>query len=129
MSIEKVFLELKNHQNKKKKGYKKFKVLVMFCNKKEKCTQEIMGTLIKKKWNGDVWFLTVEYEVSGIKYKVTEQLTYKITKVRKIGKIPIGYDSISAIKGRELGSEIRVMYNPEKPKQSYLPDNNGKKLN
>ena len=33
----------------------------MFWNKKEKCTQEIMGTLIKKKWNGDVWFLTVEY--------------------------------------------------------------------
>ena len=93
----------------------------MFWNKKEKCTQEIMGTLIKKKWN--------EYEVSGIKYKVTEQLTYKITKVRKIGKIPIGYDSISAIKDRELGSEIKVMYNPEKPKQSYLPDNNGKKLN
>lgn len=101
----------------------------MFWNKKEKCTQEIMGTLIKKKWNGDVWFLTVEYEISGIKYKVTEQLTYKITKAPKIGKIPIGYDSISAIKGRELGSEIRVMYNPEKPKQSYLPDNNGKKLN
>lgn len=31
----------------------------MFRFQKKACTKETMGTVIKKRWNGDTWFLTV----------------------------------------------------------------------
>lgn len=36
---------------------------------KKKCTAETSGVITKKKWNGDLWFLTVEYIVNGKKYR------------------------------------------------------------
>ena len=36
---------------------------------KKKCTAETTGIIAKKKWNGDLWFLTVEYIVNGKKYR------------------------------------------------------------
>ena len=36
---------------------------------KKKCTSETTGVIVKKKWNGDLWFLTVEYIVNGKKYR------------------------------------------------------------
>jgi hypothetical protein len=75
-----------------------------------------------------MWFLVVEYRVGEKVYKCTEQLTYTVEEKYKIGKLPVGYHAKSAIENLEIGSQVRVMYNPEKPKKSYLIDNNGKKL-
>ena len=33
--------------------------------------------------------------------------------------------STSALKSIDINASVRVKYNPNKPKQSYLPDNNG----
>ena len=86
----------------------------------KKCTQETIGNLVKKQWNGDTWILTVEYEVSGKKYKVKEEFSRKILST--IGRISVGYHSVKNMKDLKAGAEFVVMYNPNKPKQSYLPD-------
>ena len=97
----------------------------MFVFNKKKCTEETIGFIKKKRWNGDLWFLTVEYSVDGKTYIVKEQLTYHITKKHKIGSIPVGAHASSTIENIAVGASIRVRYNPNKPKQSYLPENNG----
>ena len=56
----------------------------MFRFQKKKCKNEIMGKVIKKRWNGNIWFLTAEYIVEGKTYKRTEQLRYQ--KVKTHGK-------------------------------------------
>ena len=69
----------------------------MFRFQKKKCTNEIMGKVIKKRWNGNIWFLTAEYIVEG--------------------KAPLG--------NLKEGDFVRIKYNPQKPKKSYMPDNDG----
>ena len=97
----------------------------MFGFIKRKCTAETLGTIVKKRWNGNLWFITVEYFVEGQSYIVKEQLTYKVEKKYKVGKVPVGMHSTSALKSIDINASVRVKYNPNKPKQSYLPDNNG----
>lgn len=82
--------------------------------------------MVKKRWNGEVWFVTVEYMIDGKTYQVKEQLTYQVTKVHKVGKIPIGCKASPSLETIEMGVYIRVKYNPENPKRGYLPDNDGK---
>ena len=97
----------------------------MFKFQKEKCTQETEGKVIKKRWNGDGWFLTVEYSVGGEKYKLTEQLKYQVIKTHKLGKIPVGMSSKVSLGNVSEGDHIRIKYNPIKPKKAYMPDNSG----
>lgn len=94
----------------------------MFGFIKRKCTAETLGTIVKKRWNGNLWFITVEYFVEGQSYIVKEQLTYKVEKKYKVGKVPVGMHSTSALKSIDINASVRVKYNPNKPKQSYLPD-------
>ena len=97
----------------------------MFGFIKRKCTAETLGTIVKKRWNGNLWFITVEYFVEGQSYIVKEQLTYHVEKKYKVGKVPVGMHSTSALKSIDINASVRVKSNPNKPKQSYLPDNNG----
>ena len=61
---------------------------------------------------------------SSISWK-DNQLTYHVEKKYKVGKVPVGMHSTSALKSIDINASVRVKYNPNKPKQSYLPDNNG----
>ena len=97
----------------------------MFKFQKEKCTQETEGKVIKKRWNGDVWFLTVEYSVDGKKYKLTEQLKYQVIKTHKLGKIPVGMSSKVTLGNVSEGDHVRIKYNPIKLKKAYMPENSG----
>lgn len=97
----------------------------MFNFQKEKCTEEIIGTIIKKRWNGEVWFLTVEYIVNGKLYKKTEQLRYQIVKKYKVKGIPIGIKIRASLASLNEGDSVRIKYNPQKPKRAYMPDNEG----
>lgn len=97
----------------------------MFKFQKEKCTEETTATIIKKRWNGEVWFLTVEYIVNGKRYKKTEQLRYKIVKTYKVKNIPIGIRSKASLEKLNEGDSVRIKYNPKKPKKAYMPDNEG----
>ena len=63
--------------------------------------------------------------VNGKFYTCKEQLTYHIDKKHMVGKLPVGVHSISALVSIENGADVRVFYNPDRPKKSYLPDNNG----
>ena len=89
----------------------------MFKFQKEKCTQETEGKVIKKRWNGDVWFLTVD--------KLTEQLKYQVIKTHKLGKIPVGMSSKVSLGNVNEGDHVRIKYNPLKPKKAYMPENSG----
>ena len=48
-----------------------------------------------------------------------EQLTYHVEKKYKVGKVPVGMHSTSALKSIDINASVRVKYNPNKPKQSY----------
>ncbi len=98
----------------------------MFKFQKRKCTAQVMGKIVKKRWNGNIWVITVAYEVDGVTYKRREQVTYHCEKVHKIGSIPVGAHWTAALEDFEVGTPIKVNYNPDKPKRSYLPENNGK---
>lgn len=74
--------------------------------------------------------VTVEYEVEGQKYEITESLAMK-PKIIKLGFIPIGYKTKSLIEiktGIEVivGNKVNVKYNSTNPSQAYLPDNDAK---
>lgn len=97
----------------------------MFKFNKKKCTAETVGIIKKKRWNGKLWFITAEYTVDGESYVVKEQLTYHVTKKYEVRKVPVGFHSSSALENTDVGANVRVNYNPNKPKQSYLPDNDG----
>ena len=70
-----------------------------------------MGKVIKKRWNGNIWFLTAEYIVEG--------------KTHKIANVPIGMVSQAPLGNLKEGDFVRIKYNPQKPKKSYMPDNDG----
>ena len=91
----------------------------------KKCVSETQGTLIKKRWNGDVWHISVQYTVNGIDYICTEQLKYKKISTYKLGALLVGMHSKAALESIEIGTKLRVLYNPNKPKRSFLPDNKG----
>lgn len=97
----------------------------MFKFQKEKCTQETIGVVIKKRWNGDVWFLTAEYIVDGTIYKKTEQLRYQKNKTYKMGKIPVGMSSSAPLGILKEGDSVRIKYNPQTPQKAYMVDNEG----
>lgn len=76
----------------------------MFGFIKRKCTAETFGTIVKKRWNGNLWFITVEYFVEGQSYIVKEQLTYHVEKKYKVGKVPVGMHSTSALKSIDINA-------------------------
>ena len=80
----------------------------MFGFIKRKCTAETLGTIVKKRWNGNLWFITVEYFVEGQSYIVKEQLTYHVEKKYKVGKVPVGMHSTSALKSIDINASVRV---------------------
>lgn len=91
----------------------------------KKCVCETEGVIIKKRWDGDVWFITVQYSVNGINYKRTEQVKCKKVSTYKLGALPVGIHSKIALESIEIGTRIRVLYDSDKPKRSFLPDNKG----
>lgn len=100
----------------------------MFQFQKNKCTEHTTGKIVKARWDGELWFITAEYTVNGASYQRTEQLTYKIAHVHKLGRLPVGYQASYALSDISEGAPIHIRFNPAKPRQSYFPDNNGKHL-
>lgn len=97
----------------------------MFQFQKGKCTEETNGIVIRKRWDGEVWFLKAEYVVDGKTYTRTEQLRYKKVKTYALGNIPAGTKAVASIGELEVGDSVRIKYNPKKPQKAYMPDNEG----
>jgi len=97
----------------------------MFWNKK-RCTEMTVGKIIDSKSSISVYpgFIIVSYTVDGIEYTRIEIIKLK-SEVIKFGFLPIGQKTCPKLENRAIGSEVRVMYNPKKPKESYLLDNQG----
>ena len=95
-------------------------------NKEERCKNEVIGHISRTKMRGldSSSLIFVQYEVDGCKYELIE--TIKLRKeLIKIGFLPIGTRGIPIMGDTRVGSPARVMYNPAKPSQAYLPDNKG----
>lgn len=100
----------------------------MFKFQKKKCTTEITGKVIKKRWNGNVWFLTAEYMIDVKAYQRTEQLRYQKVRTYKVAGIAVGMESKAPLGDLKEGDSVLIRYNPQKPKKAYMPDNTGMPL-
>ena len=86
----------------------------MFKFNEKKCVCEEEGTIIKKRWNGDVWFISVQYAVNGINYTCTEQISME-NLIFQYGKYPIlsiNYLTYSRSEERRVGKECRSRWSP-----------------
>ena len=92
---------------------------------KKKCTAETSGVITKKKWNGELWFLSVYYNVVGYKYRRKDQLTFHVSRKHCVGRGSVGFHANAAIENFAIGAEVKVRYDPSKPQRSYLPENDG----
>ncbi len=52
-------------------------------------------------------------------------MRYQKENIHKIGKIPIGMRSSAPLGALKEGDSVKIKYNPQKPKQAYMPDNEG----
>ena len=94
--------------------------------KKSRCKIETSGVITDAKCNGMdcPTVLTIEYEVDGTVYFVKESAKIYL-KAIKIGFLPIGARSLYRLGDISIGNTVRVLYNQNKPGESYLPDNKG----
>ena len=93
----------------------------------QRCTQLTNGIVIDLKNKGLDFptIVTVEYEVLGVFYQISESIKYR-SEFIKIGFLPIGQKKIPKLGSTVVGSSVRVSYNPDNPDVAYLPDNIGK---
>ncbi len=101
--------------------------------KKKKCTETCKGIIkdIKLRGANCSRVLLIQYKVNNIQYEIKENEVMKPYEKIKLGFIPIGYKSKSLIEIKTgiqtiVGNEVTVKYNPENPKEAYLPDNDSK---
>jgi len=93
---------------------------------KGKCTVETEGTVVRYKPSSDqtagmVW---VSYMVDGKEYTIGEPVHFSGSVIR-MGKIPIGQKMEAKLGAIRVGMKVSVLYDPQKPSQAYIPQNEG----
>lgn len=93
---------------------------------KELCTAVTIGTIVERR---DLGFdkpivIKVQYVVDGRTYVINDALEYR-SKVFKLGSLPIGQMKIPKIGSNQVGTSVLVAYDPERPDEAYLLDNQG----
>lgn len=91
------------------------------------CTDTTFGTIKSLKIKGHDFptLITVEYQVDGKSFEITESLKLKSEKI-KLGFLPVGQKRVSVIGNIEVGSSVKVNYNPSNPLEAFITDNIGK---
>ncbi len=94
--------------------------------KREKCTGEVVGTIVKTERKGMEMptMITVEYVVDGVCYAVKESVKLKSEAI-KIGFLPIGQKKTPRMGKIAIGHTTTVCYNPEQPEMAYIKENVG----
>lgn len=69
--------------------------------------------------------ISVEYQVVGNTYVVTESLKLKSEKI-KLGFFPIGQKRVPVMGKTAVGSSATVNYNPSNPAEAFITHNIGK---
>lgn len=94
---------------------------------KANCTQTVEGRIkdLKVKGQNFPTMISVEYQVAGNTYIVTESLKLKSEKI-KLGFLPIGQKRVPVMGNTAVGSSATVNYNPSNPAESFITHNIGK---
>ena len=69
--------------------------------------------------------ISVEYQVAGMNYTVTESIKLKSQAI-KIGFLPIGQKRIPVMGDTAVGCAVMVSYNPDNPAEAFITRNIGK---
>lgn len=95
--------------------------------KKTNCTMIVNGIIKKLKSKGidRPTLITVEYQVDGVRYEITESIKLK-SKIIKFGFFPIGQEKKPIMGDIREGSITSVSYNPQNPSEAYITHNLGK---
>ena len=88
------------------------------------CTQTVEGRVREVKAKGQDFptMISVEYQVNGRAYIVTESLKLKSEKV-KLGFLPIGQKRVPVMGNTAVGSAAAVCYNPSNPTEAFITHN------
>jgi hypothetical protein len=94
---------------------------------KVNCTQTVCGRVKELKVKGQDFptMISVEYQVAGNIYVVTESLKLKSEKI-KLGFLTIGQKRVAAMGNTAVGSSVLVNYNTNNPAESFITNNIGK---
>lgn len=94
---------------------------------KKKCTKETIGKVVRlyDKGNEFPFMMQVSYTVDGKTYCIEESVKLINEKVNK-GFFLIGQRQVPAIHELEIGRQVTVLYNPNKPKMAYIKENVGR---
>lgn len=94
---------------------------------KANCTQTVEGRVKELKVKGQDFptLISVEYQVAGKSYVVTETLKLKSEKI-KIGFLSIGQKRVPIMGNTAVGSHATVNYNPSNPVEAFITHNIGK---
>lgn len=95
--------------------------------KKANCTQTVEGRVKELKVKGLDFptLISVEYQVVGKSYVITESLKLK-SEIIKLGFLPVGQKRIPVMGNTAVGSSATVNYNPDNPSEAYITNNIGK---
>lgn len=94
---------------------------------KANCTQTVEGRVKELKFKGQDFptMISVEYQVVGNNYVVTESLKLK-SEMIKLGFLPIGQKRVPVMGNTAVGSSATVSYNPNNPVEAFITHNIGK---
>ncbi|MDY5738608.1 MAG: hypothetical protein SPK45_01500 [Anaerovoracaceae bacterium] len=94
---------------------------------KANCTHTVNGHVKELKVKGQDFptMITVEYQVAGNNYVVTESLKLKSEKI-KLGFLPIGQKRVPVMGNTAVGSSATISYNPSNPAEAFITHNIGK---
>lgn len=94
---------------------------------KANCTQTVEGRVKELKVKGQDFptLISVEYQVAGNSFVVTESLKLKSEKI-KLGFLPIGQKRVPVMGNTAVGSSAAVSYNPNNPAEAFITHNIGK---
>ena len=95
--------------------------------KRSACIEQTIGNVVDIKYRNSkgITKITVRYSVNGAEYTITESLKL-ISKMIKVGGMPIGRRKVPRLGNVRIGTRIRVQYNPDKPQKAFLSDNVGR---
>ncbi len=94
---------------------------------KANCTQTVEGRVKELEVKGQDFptMISIEYQVAGNSYVVTESLKLKSEKI-KLGFLPIGQKRVPVMGSTAVGSPATVSYNPNNPAEAFITHNIGK---
>ena len=96
----------------------------MISSQKKMCTKTARGYIeeVSNDLDKDKIKVKVAYEVEGVSFMVEEYVDHKI-EIVKDGNTILGTKKVPVIGELEIGKELEIKYNPQKPNKAYIKGN------